>query len=122
MPSAQPQAEHYNPPIPATKDHAVRNLLLAAALLAPLAASAHEDEVPINTSTELRDWCKVKSEAYFVGQGKTPYNWTASDVERGNALFVDGRWRVDGRYFAVSCNVARGAQRQYATFDVRPAP
>ena len=104
------------------KEHPVRHLLLAAAaMLFTSSAAAHDEEVPINNSTELRDWCKAKSEAYFIGQGKTPYNWSASDVERGNALFVDGKWRVDGEYFGVTCNVARGGQRQYAKFEVTAA-
>jgi hypothetical protein len=106
----------------AMKEHPVRHLLLAAALLFSTSVSAHDDELPIDNSTQLRDWCKAKSEAHFVGQGRTPYNWTARDVERGNALFVDGKWRVDGEYFSVTCNVARGAQRQYAKFQVARAP
>ena len=81
----------------------------------------HDDDLPIGTSTDLRDWCKAESEAYFVAKGATPFNWTASDVERGNTLFVEGKWRIDGVYYDVHCRITRGAQRQYAVIDIETA-
>lgn len=95
--------------------------LACGLLLAAPAFASHDDDLPIATTAELRDWCRAESEAYFVGRGETPYNWTASDVVRGNTLFVDGRWRIGGVYYAVSCRITQGAQRQYASIDIKTA-
>ena len=84
-------------------------------------APTNFDDVPIATATELRDWCRDESQAYFVGHGDTPYNWTASDVVRGNAFHVDGRWRVDGVYYDVKGRITAGAMRRYAVIDIQAA-
>ena len=81
-------------------------------------AYAHSDDVAVLTSADLRDWCRMASEAHFVGRGQTPYNWVASHVERGNALRVDGRWRVEGRERVITCRAPRGAQQRFATMDI----
>lgn len=96
----------------------LRVLPVIACCLCVSVASAHTDDVPIQTSADLRDWCRMASEAHFVGRGLTPYNWVASHVERGNAFHVDGRWRVDGRERAVTCRAARGAQQRFATMEI----
>jgi hypothetical protein len=95
-------------------------LLIVATLLslAPR-VSEHPDTTPINTGSELREWCQAESEARFVGESRTAYNWTARHFERGNTLIVEGRWRVDGEDVVVECRVARGARREYATMDMR---
>lgn len=98
-----------------------RRLPMTVFCLCASAASAHTDDVPIQTSAELRDWCRMASEAHFVGQGETPYNWVASYVEQGNAFRVDGRWRVDGRERAVTCRAARGALPKFASMDIDDA-
>ena len=87
-------------------------------LLVCSAAFAHDDETPIQSASELRDWCQHETEAFFVGKGQTPYNWTASYVEHGNVFNVTGKWRVNSKDVEVQCAVARGAQRRYATFQV----
>lgn len=42
-------------------------------LLTASSAMAHREDTPINTGSELRDWCKDESEAAFIGKGMTPY-------------------------------------------------
>ena len=81
-------------------------------------AIAHDDEAPIQTASELRDWCQHETGAFFVGKGQTPHNWRASYIERGNAFHVAGKWRVDSNDVEVECSVARGAQRRYANFQI----
>ena len=98
-----------------------RRLPMILFCLCASAASAHTDDVPIQTSADLRDWCRMASEAHFVGQGETPYNWVASYVEQGNTFRVDGRWRVDGRERAVTCRAARGALPKFASMDIDAA-
>lgn len=100
----------------------MKHLLLFAIFLAPSFTSAHDEELPVNSGAELRDWCQHESEAYFVGRGASPFNWTASHVERGNTLVVEGKWRVDGELINVECRAARGAQRRYAVMEVKTEP
>jgi hypothetical protein len=83
------------------------------------AAAAHDEDVPIQLASELRDWCRMESEARLVGEGKTPYNWTASYIEEANAFRVDGAWRVDGTPVRVACRSPRGAARRYAVLEIR---
>jgi hypothetical protein len=95
--------------------------LLLAALAVSATVAAHDDEIPINTGTELVEWCRAESEAQFVAQSRTAYNWVARHVERGNMLVVEAEWRVDGQRMAVECRIAKGARREYATVTVTPA-
>ena len=96
--------------------------IFVIALAAPLATLAHDhDELPINTGSELVDWCKSESEAQFVAQSKTAYNWVARHVERGNTLVVEGEWRVDGNRMSVECRIAKGARREFASVSITPA-
>lgn len=82
---------------------------------------AHDElQIALKTGAELLDWCKTESEADFIANGKTPYNWTARHLERGNTLVVEATWRVDGTRHAVECRVARGAQREHATLRITP--
>jgi TolB-like protein len=97
-----------------------RTVLLALALAAP--AFAHDETQQfITTGTELQEWCRVESEAEFVARNQKAYNWTARHLERGNTLVVEGNWRVDGARQDVTCQVARGAQREHATLRITPA-
>jgi hypothetical protein len=86
--------------------------------LAALPCLAHDEDLPIRSASELRDWCRMETEAYFVGKGETPANWTASYTESGNTLKVSGKWRVNTEDVAVQCRAARGALRRYAKFEV----
>jgi hypothetical protein len=94
--------------------------LMPVLLLVSATASAidHHDR-PINSGIELRDWCKSQSEATFVGRGLTPFNWTASYSDQGNALQVKGKWRVNGSDVSVECRVARGARSRYASMSIQ---
>jgi len=83
-----------------------------------LSAFAHGEDLPIETSSELRDWCRTQTREYFVDQGKTPFNWTASHRTQGNLLEVRGKWRIDGVDVMVECHVARGAKRADASFSL----
>jgi hypothetical protein len=91
---------------------------LALTLAAPLALS-HPQDKPINSGSELRDWCKAESQATFIGRGQTPFNWSASFWDEGNVLMVKGSWRVNDSDVTVECRVARGAEARYATMTVQ---
>jgi hypothetical protein len=94
--------------------------LVPALLIMSVTASAIDhDDIPINSGSELRDWCKSQSEAALVGRGMTPFNWSASYSDQGNALQVKGKWRVNGSDVSVECRVARGAQSRYASMSIQ---
>ena len=56
----------------------MRKLLAIAFVLAAPSALSHPEDRPINSGSELRDWCKAESQATFIGKGQTPFNWSAS--------------------------------------------
>ena len=95
--------------------------LMLAGFTVALPAAAHDDEIPIIFGSELVDWCKAESEALFVAQDKRAYNWVARHVERGNALVVEGNWRVDGERIEIECRIAKGARREHATMSIKTA-
>lgn len=78
---------------------------------------AHGEDVIIEYSHELLEWCKTETEGYYVANGITPYNWSASWWEKGNTLFVKGHWLIENEHVAVGCRVAKGAKRKYAIFE-----
>ena len=82
-------------------------------------AMDHGDQ-PINTASELGDWCKNESEATFIGRGLKPYNWTASYSDEGNVLVAKGEWHVDAATVSVVCRVARGAHAEFASMTISP--
>jgi hypothetical protein len=89
----------------------------ALLLLASSALALHED-TPINSATELRDWCKAQSEAALIGRGMTPANWTARYWDEVNTLMVKGQWRVNGADYTVECSIARGANARSASMSI----
>jgi hypothetical protein len=91
---------------------------LALSLAAPLALS-HPEDRPINSGSELRDWCKAESQATFIGKGQTPFNWSASYWDEGNVLMVKGSSRINESEVIVECRVARGAEARFASMSVR---
>ncbi len=94
--------------------------LVSMLLIMSVTASAIDrDDTPINSGSELRDWCKSQSEAAFVARGITPFNWSASYSDQGNAIQVKGKWRVNGSDISVECRVARGAQSRYASMSIQ---
>ena len=83
----------------------------------PAGYDPHERE--ISQASELVPWCRQEAEARFVARGERTYQWSASYSDRGNALAVEGRLRVEGRDVAVTCRIARGARERYATIDIQ---
>jgi hypothetical protein len=100
--------------------------LLALSLASPLMAhdetTVHDHELVITRASQLVPWCRAEAEAYFVGQGASVYQWTASYRDSGNTLHVDGKLRVDGKDVTVGCRIARGARERYATIEIHDAP
>ncbi len=96
-----------------------RSTMAAALLLLASSAMARHDDTPINSASELRDWCKEESEAALIGRGLSPANWTARYWDQVNTLMVKGQWRVDGADYTVECSVARGAQSRYASMSIQ---
>ena len=83
----------------------------------PAAYDPHERE--ISQASELVPWCRQEAQARFVARGERTYQWSASYSDRGNALSVEGRLRVEGRDVTVNCRIARGARERYATIDIQ---
>jgi uncharacterized membrane protein len=96
----------------------MKRMTLALILFAA-SAIAHDRDAPINTASELRDWCKDESEAALIAKGNSPFNWTARYWDQGNTLMVKGQWRISGSNVAVECSVARGAQARFATMSAQ---
>jgi hypothetical protein len=92
---------------------------LVLTLLAFSATAARHEDLPINSGSELRDWCRRESEATLIGRGIAPSNWTASYWDQENVLMVKGAWRVNGSDVIVECRVGRGAEARYATMSIR---
>ena len=87
-------------------------------LTCSITAVAGDEDVPIDSGSELRDWCKAETEAHFVGAGVTPYNWSGSWWEEGATLIVKGSGRVSGTELTVECRVPRHALRKYAVYQI----
>jgi hypothetical protein len=88
--------------------------------LSSAAWAAHPPDRPINTASELRDWCQEASQAALIGKGLSPSNWTASYSDAGNILSVKGQWRIsDGSAVAVECHTARGDAARSATMSLQ---
>lgn len=103
--------------------------LLALALGSVAEAGDHDSyEREIHLASELSDWCKDESAAYFIGQGFNPSNWTSSYSDRSNMLYAEGKWLinrdVEGRLLAhrervtVKCQIARGARARYGVLEI----
>ncbi len=97
----------------------MRGLVCLALMLASIQVLAHDEDIPIHNLQELHDWCKAESEAYYVGKSIAPYNWSASSWEKGDVLFVKGRWLIKSSYITVECRVAKGARRKYAVYQIQ---
>jgi hypothetical protein len=103
----------------------MRPSLIALLLLLPLTAAAEDQApfeipLPLASGTDLLAWCRSESEAVLVGRGHSPRNWTARHIEQGNALRVEGAWRVDGRRHEVECRAPHGARPGHATLHIEP--
>lgn len=93
-------------------------IILLVLLVAGIAQAYDRHESPINLASELRDWCKEESEAYFIGQAITPYNWTASYWDDANMLMVEGKWLVNRKTVTVKCRIARGARAKFGVLEI----
>ena len=90
-------------------------ILLTQEIMA--AENLYSEENPINTTTELKSWCKNKSSEFFLAKGQTPYNWTDSWRTEGEFFFVKGKWKVDSKEYIINCRVRRGVAEKYATWE-----
>src|ERR1700732_2784750 len=82
-------------------------------------AALDREDTPINSGSELRDWCKEESEATLIGKGLTPFNWSASYWDQGNVLMATGKWRVNGSDVTVECRIAQGAEARFAMMSIQ---
>lgn len=96
-----------------------RTMALLALFLSSSAWAAHPGDQPINTASELRDWCKEASQAALIAKGLTPFNWTASYSDSGSILTVKGQWRIEGSAVGVECHTARGDAARSATMSLQ---
>jgi hypothetical protein len=72
----------------------------------------------INSANDLIAWCRAEAESRYAARGMSTYQWTSSQVDRGNTLFVDGKLRAEGQDIVVRCSVTRGAQLRYASIQI----
>ncbi len=79
---------------------------------------ADEGMLPINNSSDLKEWCKNKSAEHFIARDITPYNWSVSWQTKGNILHVKGHWKIDGIRQVVKCRILKGAERKYAVMEM----
>ena len=95
----------------------MRLLFCLLVVFVSVATWADDDDIPIDSSSQLREWCKAETEAHFVAQDITPHNWSASWWEEGNILMVEGSWLVGNDHVVVKCRVAKGAKTKYAIYE-----
>jgi hypothetical protein len=103
-------------------DNSMKSLFLVMLALLPFSALAdetiyHEEKI-INTSQELKDWCKNESSMYYLAQDITPYNWTASWWIDGDVLHVRGTWNINDKDTTIKCSVRRGVSEKYAIWKI----
>ena len=72
----------------------------------------------INSTADLKEWCKNESSMYFLAQDITPYNWTSSWWSEGNFLYVKGAWKINDGETTIKCSVRRGVAEKYAVWSV----
>jgi hypothetical protein len=63
-------------------------IVLLLMINASPALARHQEDMVINSGSELRDWCRDESEAALIGKGLTPSNWTASYWGQVTVLMV----------------------------------
>lgn len=69
-------------------------------------------------SFNLDHWCEKQSRHYYLSRGITPYNWSASMIRAGDALFVRGRWSIGREVNDVNCRVVKGAPKRFAVLEI----
>ncbi|MCR6625496.1 hypothetical protein [Pseudoxanthomonas japonensis] len=96
-------------------------LLIATLFAFAGQAGAHDPyylDRTINSANDLVGWCRAEAEARYAARRMPTYQWTSSQVDRGNTLFVEGKLRADGQDVVVRCSVTRGAQLRYASIQI----
>jgi hypothetical protein len=101
------------------KDIRMKYLAATACLFATAALAENRFDPPVNSSSELLEWCQQESQATLIGKGITPFNWTASHWDSADTLFVKGSWRDGSKQVIVECRIGRGAKRSYATMSIQ---
>lgn len=96
------------------------SLIFAALLQVATPTYVDPQDRIIRSANELAPWCKSEAEARLVAEGKTTYQWTSSQIVRGNVLHVEGKLRVQGGDVQVNCRIAKGARLRYAFIEVVP--
>ena len=96
------------------------SMLFYMLMLSVRAMALDQGDQPINTASELTDWCKNESEATLSGRGLKPSNWTATYSDEGSVLVAKGEWRVDAATVGVVCRIARGAHAEFASMTIAP--
>lgn len=81
-----------------------------------LPAWAHDEDEPVTTSAELRNWCREQSERQLRRQDLEPYNWTSSWWERDGILYTEGEWRTRGDRISVVCRARKGSRRKTISY------
>jgi hypothetical protein len=97
------------------------SLFIAALFAFAGQAGAHDPyylDRTVNSANDLVAWCRAEAEARYVARNMPTYQWTSSQVDRGNTFFVDGKLRADGQDVVVRCRIARGAQLRYASIEI----
>lgn len=83
-----------------------------------LPPSARRDDITVHVASDLVAPCREEAEAYFVGRGRTTYQWAATHKSRGNVLHVQGRLRVNQDDVQVRCRLPMGARLTYLVLEV----
>lgn len=103
-------------------ENSKKALILILLGISSFSTSADEkkyyEEKIINSTTELKEWCKNESSMYFLAQDITPFNWTAFWWTEANFLHVKGAWKIKGKEKTIKCSVRRGVSEKYAIWKI----
>ncbi len=96
----------------------MKSLYYGILLLYTSILSASDNNLIINNSEELNNWCRNESSQYFLTQDITPYNWSSSRINEGNFIKVKGRWLIKREYIEVKCSIRAGVSERYASITI----
>ena len=103
-------------------EYSLKALVLIFSAISSFSTSANEakyhEEIFINNTAELKEWCKNESSMFFLAQDITPYNWTASWWTEGNFLHVKGAWKINKEEATIKCSVRRGVSEKYVIWKI----
>ena len=95
-----------------------KRILLIFLTLLPFTVTAKTDQGRIMSGSDLRDWCKTRSDKYFKSKKLEHFNWSASTINNNNYFETSGEWRVENKKVQVLCRAKKGATKRQATFQV----